>query len=76
MTEDQPLFEEGDKVQYRSHNPNFTPPIATVIKVRPLIKNRHQKIMIQFSQEKPRWVYTNDYKIVEKIRKHNEALEE
>lgn len=71
-----PIFEEGDKVQYRSGNPNFTHPIATVIKVQPLIKNRHQKITIQFSTEKPRLVYANDYRIVEKIRKHNEALEE
>jgi hypothetical protein len=58
-------FEIGDKIQYCSGNPSITHPIGTVKGIINQKGNHHQKVIVQFGDEKPRRVYANDYKIVE-----------
>ena len=74
MTEEK-TFEPGDRIQYRSGNPDVLHPIGTVKSIVNQVGNHHQKIIVQFGDKKPRRVYANDYKIVEKVKKHNEELE-
>jgi len=38
------------------------------------VGNHHQKVIVQFGDEKPRQVYSNDYRIVEKVKKRNEEI--
>jgi len=54
----------GDRIQYRSGNPDIVHPIATVMGIINQRGNHHQKIIVQFGNEKPRRVYANDYKLV------------
>lgn len=67
MSEEQ-TFEVGDKIQYCSGNPNVLHPIGTVVKLMTRIKNHHQKILVQYGNDKPRLVYANDYRIIEKVK--------
>ena len=67
-------FEPGDLIQNRSGNPKVAHPIGIVRSIVNQSGNHHQKIIVQFGNEKPRRVYANDYKIVEKVKKHNEEL--
>ena len=67
--EELPQIEIGDRVQYCSGNPSIVHPIGIVVKVSKPIKNKHQKIFIQFGSEPPRSVYANDYRICEKVKK-------
>ena len=73
MTEEQ-TFEPGDRIQYCSGNPAVLHPIGTVRGSVKQVGNHHQKIIVQFGDEKPRRVYANDYRIVEKINKRNEEI--
>ena len=65
MSEEQ-TFEVGDKIQYCSGNPAVMHPVGNVVKLVTRIKNHHQKILVQFGSERPRLVYANDYKKVDK----------
>jgi len=55
----------GDRIQYRSGNPDIIHPIGTVKGIINQRGNHHQKVIVQFGEDKPRRVYSNDYKIVE-----------
>jgi len=55
----------GDRIQYRSGNPDIIHPIGTVKGIINQKGNHHQKVIVQFGEDKPRRVYSNDYKIVE-----------
>ena len=61
---DEQSFKVGDKIQYCSGNPDIVHPIATVTGIINQRGNHHQKIIVQFGNEKPRRVYANDYKLV------------
>jgi hypothetical protein len=61
---DEQSFKVGDKIQYYSGNPDIVHPIATVTGIINQRGNHHQKIIVQFGNEKPRRVYANDYKLV------------
>ena len=54
----------GDRIQYRSGNPNIIHPIGIVTGIINQKGNHHQKVIVQFGEEKPRRVYANDYRIV------------
>jgi len=54
----------GDRIQYRSGNPDIIHPIGTVKGIINQRGNHHQKVIVQFGEDKPRRVYSNDYKIV------------
>ena len=54
----------GDKIQYRSGNPNIIHPIGIVTGIINQKGNHHQKVIVQFGEGKPRRVYANDYRIV------------
>ena len=70
MIEEETLqMEIGDRVQYCSGNPSVIHPIGTIVGVSKPIKNKHQKILVQFGSEHPRSVYANDYRICEKVKK-------
>ena len=71
MTDEE--FEIGDKIQYCSGNPLGPHPIGTIVGLVRRIDNRYQKVIIQFGNEKPRQVYANDYKIVEKGKKDDQT---
>ena len=58
------ILKPGDRIQYRSGNPNITHPIGIVTGIINQKGNHHQKVIVQFGNEKPRRVYSNDYKIV------------
>jgi hypothetical protein len=62
---DEQLFEPGDRIQYCAGNPSVLHPIGTVKSIVRKIGTHHQKIIVQFGNEKPRQVYANDYRIVE-----------
>jgi hypothetical protein len=68
------IFEPGDRIQYRSGNPAVIHPIGTVRSIVNKVGNHHQKVIVQFGDEKPRQVYANDYRIIEKVKKRNEEL--
>lgn len=55
----------GDRIQYRSGNPDIVHPIGTVKGIINQKGNHHQKVIVQFGEDKPRRVYANDYRIVE-----------
>jgi hypothetical protein len=69
MSEETPIFEPGDKIQYCSGNPTIVHPILTVKGIVNQSGNHYQKIIVQQTDEKPRRVYSNNYKIVEKAKK-------
>lgn len=54
----------GDRIQYRSGNPDIIHPIGIVKGIINQRGNHHQKIIVQFGNEKPRRVYANDYTLV------------
>ena len=58
------ILKPGDRIQYRSGNPNITHPIGVVTGIINQKGNHHQKVIVQFGDEKPRRVYANDYRIV------------
>jgi hypothetical protein len=57
-------FEIGDKIQYCAGNPTILHPVGIVKGIINQKGNHHQKIIVQFGDEKPRRVYSNDYRIV------------
>ena len=63
MNEEQ-TFEPGDRIQYNRSNKNILLPIGTVKYVIYKKGIHHQKIIVQFGDEKPRQVYANDYRII------------
>ena len=70
MTDDNQTFEMGDKIQYCSSNPAIVHPILTVKGIVNQSGNHYQKIIVQqHIDEKPRRVYSNNYRIVEKANK-------
>ena len=58
-------FKIGDRIQYCSGNPTVIHPTGTVRGIVNQVGNHHQKIIVQFGDEKPRRVYANDYRKVE-----------
>lgn len=67
-------FEPGDRIQYASGNPAVLHPIGTVRGIVNQKGNHHQKVIVQFGDEKPRQVYSNDYRVIEKSKKRNEEI--
>lgn len=59
-------FKPGDRIQYHRSgiDPSITHPIGVVTGIVNMKGNHHQKIIVQFGDEKPRRVYANDYRIV------------
>lgn len=59
-------FKIGDKIQYYYHgmSKDIVHPIGIVKGIINQKGNHHQKIIVQFGNEKPRRVYANDYRIV------------
>ena len=59
-------FKLGDRIQYYypGMSPNIIHPIGVVTGIINQKGNHHQKVIVQFGDEKPRRVYSNDYKIV------------
>ncbi len=57
-------FKPGDRIKYCSGNPDIIHPIGTVKGIVNQKGNHHQKVIVQFGDEKPRRVYSNDYRIV------------
>ena len=59
------ILKPGDRIQYRSGNPDIIHPVGVVTGIVNMKGNHHQKVIVQFGNEKPRRVYSNDYRIVE-----------
>ena len=57
-------FKPGDQIQYNSIHKDILLPIGTVKSVVYKKGIHHQKVIVQFGDEKPRQVYSNDYRIV------------
>ncbi len=59
-------FKIGDRIQYyrSGMSKNIVHPIGIVKGIVNQKGNHHQKVIVQFGDEKPRRVYANDYRIV------------
>lgn len=60
-------FKIGDKIQYyySGMSKNIVHPIGIVKGIVNQKGNHHQKVIVQFGEDKPRRVYANDYRIVD-----------